>query len=659
MIMIEETINWSAEARVRLQTWLVENRAGWAAEGADPDEVADDVKAHLTEEFAGRQREVSVEELRVALAVLGMPALRVDDEVVLRGQTSFGEKPRMGFWKGFFVGMTRHPFWVLMVPSLVVLLDVWTGMSGAMLGSAMGRWPQYLLVGFALFAGWFHFFRTTNDDVETLEAPWWHGMIRGAGLMVAGYYAVLFLPLLIGGTFVYLSGVVMTVGLGLIALPFFFVCVVIAMGPLFLMFGLLRKRGFLFERKILLGGLGLGLLGILLVEVPGAVTDHGVRSGDAKLVRDWGSEDVLRTMAEDEFYEVDSSALLLSFFRGDFRSDMMDGFVAKRVSNRDARLMYYRVFGESVDVVKRDQVARGGRGFGGRNSRNSGWEADEHLGGEDVMGVWEDLAMDSSRLDGHVDAASGLGYWEWTMEFENTAKIPREARMQILLPPHGVVSRLTLWVNGEPREAAFASTAKVAAAYKKIAVVQRRDPVLVRWIGPDRVMVQCFPVPVGGKMKVRVGVTAEVDEMGRFYAPRLIEQNFVVPESLKTGVWVQGDSEFEMEGIDGEGASGKWRETHGELPTYAMTKRHAFVRVDGEDRPVRVWTEDRFAAEGEGFLVGERVVKDVLKPKGALVAVVDGSVDVGKWREGISEALREVRDGGREVKVVVVLVDGY
>ncbi|MFT6864176.1 MAG: hypothetical protein ACJAVK_002739, partial [Akkermansiaceae bacterium] len=48
--------------------------------------------------------------------------------------------------------------------------------------------------------------------------------------------------------------------------------------------------------------------------------------------------------------------------------------------------------------------------------------------------------MSDSRLDGHVDRASGLGYWEWTMEFHNREEGQKEARMQVLLPPGGVVS---------------------------------------------------------------------------------------------------------------------------------------------------------------------------------------------------------------------------
>ena len=83
---------------------------------------------------------------------------------------------------------------------------------------------------------------------------------------------------------------------------------------------------------------------------------------------------------------------------------------------------------------------------------------DQGLGGDSVAGRVDNLLLTASRIDGSIDAQAALGYLEWTMVFENQSPVAREARTQILLPPGGVVSRLTLWVHGEEREAAFAAT---------------------------------------------------------------------------------------------------------------------------------------------------------------------------------------------------------
>ena len=74
------------------------------------------------------------------------------------------------------------------------------------------------------------------------------------------------------------------------------------------------------------------------------------------------------------------------------------------------------------------------------------------------------LSLASSRFDGSVDARAALAYVEWTFELRNEAPFAREARAELALPPGGVVSRATLWVNGEEREAAYSGRNEVRAA---------------------------------------------------------------------------------------------------------------------------------------------------------------------------------------------------
>jgi hypothetical protein len=106
-----------------------------------------------------------------------------------------------------------------------------------------------------------------------------------------------------------------------------------------------------------------------------------------------------------------------------------------------------------------------------------------------------------------------------------------------------VVSRLTLWINGEEREAAFGRRAQVRQAYEQVVKVQRRDPVLVTTVGPDLVQMQCFPVPANGTMKVRVGVTAPLQlggaRRGDVQLPHLVDRNFAVAGGNVHVVWVE------------------------------------------------------------------------------------------------------------------------
>ncbi len=131
------------------------------------------------------------------------------------------------------------------------------------------------------------------------------------------------------------------------------------------------------------------------------------------------------------------------------------------------------------------------------------------------------LDLASSRIDGSISGDDLVAYLEWTIEFRNSELIDREARLQLALPPGGVVSRATLWVNGEEREAAYGGRGEVRAAYQQVAVQQRRDPLLVTTKGADRVLAQAFPVPRnGGTIKFKIGITrAARDHRSRQGAP--------------------------------------------------------------------------------------------------------------------------------------------
>jgi hypothetical protein len=126
--------------------------------------------------------------------------------------------------------------------------------------------------------------------------------------------------------------------------------------------------------------------------------------------------------------------------------------------------------------------------------------------------------------------------------FNNQSQRNREARAHIELPPNAVVSRLTLWVNGEEREAAFAGRGQTREAYSQV-VRRQRDPVLVTSAGKDTVMMQMFPVPVNGEMKARIGITVPLlqtdSDKAILRLPYLKESNFLLADYAKHDVWLE------------------------------------------------------------------------------------------------------------------------
>lgn len=156
---------------------------------------------------------------------------------------------------------------------------------------------------------------------------------------------------------------------------------------------------------------------------------------------------------------------------------------------------------------------RDSRGLDGEGIRRWAWRRPEVAVGPRLR----DLAWTRSTLDAAVDVPSATAYLEWTFEVEaqhdehawNTAGW--EGQFQVRLPPGGVVSRATLWVDGVPREATFTDRMRARRIYDNI-VKKRKDPLLVSHIDGRDHLVEVFPVQLGQPARrLRIGVTAPLD----------------------------------------------------------------------------------------------------------------------------------------------------
>jgi len=179
---------------------------------------------------------------------------------------------------------------------------------------------------------------------------------------------------------------------------------------------------------------------------------------------------------------------------------------------------YYRVFDGDWEMVSR----------GGRSS----W--DPNRGTKKVGAIQSGLSLESAEWTTRLEAAERVGYGEWTLRWANTAPFEQEARAVVELPPGAVVSRVTLWVNGEPREGVFSAPGKVTRAYQSVAIRQRRDPLLVTWRSPDRVFLQCFPVLPADTMQVRLGISFPTTVDGSVASPAFVRRNFALREETPT-----------------------------------------------------------------------------------------------------------------------------
>ena len=269
--------------------------------------------------------------------------------------------------------------------------------------------------------------------------------------------------------------------------------------------------------------------------------------------------------------------------------------------------------------------------------------------GESVAGVVKGLSLAASRMDAVAEPDAAITYCEWTLEFKNVSGMQREARAPIALPPGGVVSRLTLWINGEEREAAFGGRLEVRTAYQQVAVVQRRDPVLVTTCGPDRVLVQCFPVPPnGGTMKVRIGITAALEleslDRGHFLWPKFIERNFAITPDLN----------IPFGSIPRNKCPPLPKRSYG-YPAGKVALHGTLAEVDLGDVTIertpdirRTWTP----ALETNQIIQQHIEEAEAQHTPRIVFVIDGSANMAGSRQEIAEAIGKMSPGG-EVSVII------
>jgi hypothetical protein len=287
-------------------------------------------------------------------------------------------------------------------------------------------------------------------------------------------------------------------------------------------------------------------------------------------------------------------------------------------SRDDARRELYRATGQSVEQNHRTR---------------RGWDQDRaatHVGA-----VLPRLGLASSTLEIAAKPEANLTYTEWTMEFANDYGVAQEARSEVQLPPGGVVSRLTLWVNGEEREAAFAGQSQVREAYTRV-VARSQDPVLVTMSAPGRVLVQCFPVPARGTMQIRLGITAplmrESDDIARYIFPTFTHQNF--RNDIASDVRVQG-----INALDGfvkvsTGENGHLQRAvrlsdESITPSFTVPVKEPGIR----------WTRDTRAAGATYVIQRVERVAAVKKP---CVVVVDGSESLRGLRKELGRQLEQL-----------------
>lgn len=515
----------------------------------------------------------------------------------------------------------------VLLPVITLVTELNTGMSATSFFDPIPSWFHVLLVALVPFANGLVWYRVRYR--KPLR-PHLLVLLNGTAIGIAGFYSLVYLPVTPIGIMLFWSGI----GLLPLAPLFSLVAAIVCRRHL-----VRAIEGLSVPRlgRSLWTGFALALVMLIGAQLPTTITQYGIRlaaSEDSaeqargiRLLRNWGSEE----------------ELLRACYRRSGRIPDMITFITtsqhQRVWPQQVRSIYYRVTGKSFTAQPRPTLVNRDKGFLGDI------DFDDGRGGDQVEGKVKDLSLASSSIDGSVDADAALAYLEWTLVLKNDGRFAEEARAQLALPPGATVSRVTLWINDEPREAAFAGKGKVRQAYQSI-VRRSRDPLLVTQSAPDAVMVQMFPVPAGGEMKARIGITIplvlEAPSVARLQLPYVREQNFSLGADFQHAVWMESRQSMRVAGPTPVNRDGKAYVLRTSMSNADLGSLALPIRFSRDTRISSVVARDRHT----GSYVQQRIRFDKA-PVARGVIVIDGSSGMKGVRETIAGVIESTPGADR------------
>lgn len=304
-----------------------------------------------------------------------------------------------------------------------------------------------------------------------------------------------------------------------------------------------------------------------------------------------------------------------------------------------SRITYYRLTGQEYHEAEKPFGYFSPDGNGDAPVPNAGWEKHRLS----LRSAVYDISIASADDGGN--AGPGVAYAELTLEFVNSGADQAEARCQIAMPPGGVASRLTLWIDGEEREAAFGKQSTVREAYTRV-VYRQLDPALLTTAGPDRVELRCFPVMPSSVMRVKVGFSLPLsprDGSACLQLPYIAERNFAFVPGQNVSLWAECDAPMMTNSVLYEAADPSLFAKSGLSAQKAYVLRRRIAAEDLAKARISLPLPDApatFAAALSGFAADSRLVREEPLPERLVAVVLESSRQYeALWKPGGAEAM--------------------
>ncbi|MBK9143262.1 MAG: hypothetical protein IPM23_12240 [Candidatus Melainabacteria bacterium] len=449
------------------------------------------------------------------------------------------------------------------------------------------------------------------------------GMALGVGVM----YSLMFLPLL-GLCLLFSLAVIGLFGLApLISLP-----VSYSSGKRVV--ELARGKTYIDPHQLEHMGHMIILVMVIAIELPSTLTRINLGNGDIDWLRHFGNREVM---------------LRACYERSGRATDIVGSLYesAHPLPVERAREIYYLATGDAFNTVPIPKTARATIRHAGlaedvagvNNLVDDEFDLDADIAGEVVSGKARGLTATSSGITGRLDGDAATAEIDWSIDLHNGSRYEREGRAKLLLPPGGAVTAATLEMDGVKRRSVIMVRGEARVRYVQ-AVAMRKDPLLVSACGPDRILIQCFPVRPGKTARVTVSITAPlaVSSLDRasLSLPVMLERNFddtSCRHSVDIGADNRAGSRFDL--MSPAYAAGS------SVSSRASTAKSLPAVFASRDRRVtEVYAADRF--RGEGAIIRKEIAPESYPRPSFLTVIVDGSRFMEEYARSIASGLAKL-----------------
>lgn len=546
---------------------------------------------------------------------------------------------KRGFYFLFFAG--------ILLPAVTFFVEIGSRWCATEFFDPMPTWWHAFFVFFVPATNLQTWLAIRKGSSERLG---WLSFANAAAIFISLFYTIIFAPIM---PIAAIGILLMLIGLLPLA-PFFSLIATVLMRRRLRKLAPAQKSSML-GWKGLAAGFIVVLVGVTLAEIPFTLTKIGIEKANSENVEQqneglaflkrFGNKDYLLRLCYANSGFVTTDVFSNFIWSGKPFQLKIDGGNAQNESFAlKAQKAFYRLTGKQYRQIPTPRGMKNWERF----------ETDDFVDETESSRINHGLLLVGSQMDGSVDGDAALGYLEWTLVFRNEKSWQQEAISQIQLPPNAVVSRLTLWINGEEREAAFAKSAKVIEAYNAV-TAKRRDPALLTTTGKDRVQLKCFPVPPGGEMKVRIGVTMplvlENETSGLMPMPYFQDRNFSVP--AQHSIWIESKKEVEIANPEFiHEKRDKIFAVRGSVKNEDLIKIGSPVRVQKSANVKISWAKD---AKNPQNVIKQEIKESILPRKERVVFVVDTSAQMKPFQTEISEAFRNLSP---EIETALILTGG-